>query len=118
MFVLLIGGIAFCGTCIPWHGLALKEEPFHVPASTGNWPAMQKLLDNGLPVDAEDENGDTPLWFAVTHDKIDFAQKLIDRGANVHHVDHNGWGFDKISSFTSNPTTLKWVEDKLGLSKP
>ena len=80
---------------------------------------MQKLLDGGLAVDAEDGNGETALWFAVTHDKLDFAQKLLDHGANIHHVNHRNHEIgEMISRVSTNPKTLKWVEDKLGKPLP
>ena len=115
--ILFVACLGVCGACIPWGGLALKEEPFHAPAASGDWAAMKKLLDQGLPVDAEDQNGDTALYYAASHNQIEFAQKLANRGADVFHRNHWNRGVLEIDNVTTDPKTLEWAHRTLEKAK-
>lgn len=111
--ILFVACLGVCGACIPWGGLALKEEPFHGPASSGDWVTMKRLLDQGLPVDAEDQNGNTALYYAASHNQIDFTQKLVDRGADVFHRNHWNRGALEIDNVITNRKTLEWAHRTL-----
>ena len=90
-------------------GLALRHEPFHDAATAGNWPAMKKLLDDGLPINAEDQNGDTPLYWALSKGQFQFADKLMKHGANLNH---GGTGYtvrDKLAYIADKRLKL-WLE--------
>jgi len=42
------------------------------------------FLDKGLPVDSRDEQGRTPLFLAVYHERLDLVKLFIARGADVN----------------------------------
>ncbi|MDD2717118.1 MAG: ankyrin repeat domain-containing protein [Candidatus Wallbacteria bacterium] len=48
---------------------------------------VQALLDQGVDVNAEDENGITPLMFAVHRRDLTITKYLIGKGADVEHLD-------------------------------
>jgi ankyrin repeat protein len=56
----------------------------HVAAQMGFKDAAQVLLDAGIPVEASDGHGATPLHYAVINDRIDVAQLLLQRGAGAN----------------------------------
>ena len=59
-------------------------------ASEGRKTAALRLLDSGLPVDASDRHGWTPLMFAIKSGHLEFARELVARHANVNAQDQNG----------------------------
>ena len=42
------------------------------------------LLDKGAKADSKDEDGQTPLHYAVSYEWLDLAKILLDKGANVN----------------------------------
>ena len=59
--------------------------------SSQNEKAFDELLAKGLDVNSRDKNGDTMLYYVLTHNKDLFmAKKLIDAGADVNAPSTNG----------------------------
>lgn len=56
-------------------------------AEAGDLPALRRLLDAGVPVDARDSRGRTALLAATHANRIDVAHLLIQRGADVNAKD-------------------------------
>jgi len=52
--------------------------------------AVRALLNAGAPVDQADDDGITPLSWAVISNRVEMARLLIEHGADVNHVDKNG----------------------------
>lgn len=48
------------------------------------------LVDSGADVNAADENGYTPLHFAVNADSVEVVRYLLDSGANLESVNDKG----------------------------
>lgn len=51
---------------------------------------VRHLIDSGADVNATDDNGDTPLHFAATHDSAEVVKMLLDAGADVDAVNAKG----------------------------
>jgi len=67
-----------------------EEVNLHSAASDGNADQLRELLkEEGVQVDAEDEEGRTALHFAVGYGEIECSKLLIDAGANVNLKDAN-----------------------------
>ena len=58
---------------------------------SGNVTELQKLIDNGLDVNSRDANGDTMLFYLLTHvADLEAAQILINAGADVNQPSSSG----------------------------
>jgi len=60
-------------------------------ALIGYTAAVTLFLAHGVPVNAVDTNGRTPLIEAVFGGHIDTAEELLKRGADVNAQDGDGW---------------------------
>ena len=64
--------------------------PLHRAAYDGDVALCERIVKAGLPVDATDANGDTPLQWAVFRGRVDAVRTLIALGANPSHADGLG----------------------------
>ncbi|PAA49418.1 hypothetical protein BOX15_Mlig024438g2 [Macrostomum lignano] len=62
----------------------------HVAAHEGQLEVMKELLELGADIEAVDEDGDTPLIMAAMNRQDDAADLLIEKGANVRHLNNKG----------------------------
>ena len=60
---------------------AVKQ--LHVAIEHGQIDLMRQLLDGGVPVDALDGEGRTPLHTAIRNKQREAVELLLDRGANI-----------------------------------
>jgi ankyrin repeat protein len=51
---------------------------------------FQWLLDNKAPINQQDENGFTPLLYAVARNEVVMISALIKAGANVNEISYAG----------------------------
>ncbi|MCZ6834695.1 MAG: ankyrin repeat domain-containing protein [Planctomycetota bacterium] len=62
-----------------------SESLLHIAARQGWYDMADRLLDEGLPIDAQPPKGEgPPLQLAITYRHLDLARRLIERGANVN----------------------------------
>ncbi len=61
-----------------------------VAASCGEPEDICLLLDDGVPIDLPNEDGDTALIVAASWGHLDIVSLLLDRRAAIDHQDHNG----------------------------
>lgn len=60
-------------------------------ALIGNTAAVTVFLDHGVPVNAVDTGGRTPLLEAAFGGHLDTVEELLKRGADVNARDSDGW---------------------------
>lgn len=51
---------------------------------------IESLLKKGFNINSEDENGKTPLQYAVSHASVEAARCLIEKGADIKRKDRFG----------------------------
>ncbi|WP_342255471.1 ankyrin repeat domain-containing protein [Spiroplasma endosymbiont of Poecilobothrus nobilitatus] len=68
--------------CLHWASLNLKN--------INNLEITKLLIDNGADVNLQDENGTTPIYYAISTDNIEIVKLLIDNGADVKNINKNG----------------------------
>ena len=74
--------LALCGGC---------AESIHDLAAAGDIDAVTALVARDASrVDALDPLGKTPLFFAITYGKVEVAELLLGRGADVNARDRTG----------------------------
>ena len=78
-----------------WPGWKLPHRPLRAvdaiaAASAGDAEAVGKLLELGLPADAVDGFGASPLLHSAGRGHADVATLLLDRGANPAHAASDG----------------------------
>lgn len=78
----------------------------------GNINIMQYLIDNGIDVNGKaDDNGDTPLLWAVTgQNPYEASKLLIENGANVNATNDSGVAPATILA-ASTPKVVKLLKD-------
>lgn len=78
---------------------------------SGSYAIVNMLLQHGADVNAADENGDTPLMFAVDIKKAtakpEIMEALIKNGADVNKVEKRGWNALRLASQNDNPEIIK-----------
>lgn len=69
-----------------------EMSPIHQVARMGNqaFEIFNLLLDKGAEIEANDEDGRTPLFYAVQSDYVYFAHRLIEKGAAISATDNHG----------------------------
>ncbi|WP_028329472.1 ankyrin repeat domain-containing protein [Brachyspira alvinipulli] len=107
MFNLLIENNADINAKSSWGASALIYA-----SEKGNINIMQYLIDNGIDVNGKaDENGDTPLLWAVTGENPYEASKLlIENGADVNATNNSGVAPATILA-ASTPKVVKLLKD-------
>ena len=107
MFNLLVENNADINEKSSWGASALIYA-----SEKGNINIMKYLIDNGLDVNGKaDDNGDTPLLWAVTGENPYEASKLlIENGANVNATNDGGVAPATILA-ASTPEVVKLLKD-------
>ena len=62
----------------------------HAAAHENDAALVDRLLDEGADVDAQDSGGFTPLHFAAEYSSVEAARRLLDRGAKVDVTNMHG----------------------------
>jgi ankyrin repeat protein len=66
-------------------------QPIHAAVgSYGSLEMVDYLLESGANIDAEDDEGRTPIFYAVVDYNMEAISHLGEKGANVNHRDHAG----------------------------
>ncbi|RYZ81807.1 MAG: hypothetical protein EOP06_22845 [Proteobacteria bacterium] len=63
-------------------------------AESGSLPLIKRLLRNGIPVDSEDENGETALSWVARWGSASIVALLLAHGADPNHADK--WGYTPL----------------------
>lgn len=64
--------------------------PFQKALQDGDAPAVQKFIEQGQPLDALTNAGQTPLVLAAMHGRAEIVRLLIKQGVDVSQIDQNG----------------------------
>jgi hypothetical protein len=70
--------------------LKWDRKTLHLLVRDGKLASVQLLLKAGYDPDTVDEQKQTPLHVAISHERLDIAKELIEGKANVDHKDSNG----------------------------
>jgi ankyrin repeat protein len=83
----------------------------HFAAQERQAEIAKLLLDAGAEVDAQDQNGNTPLWRAVfaTKDDPELIRFLLAAGADKKRKNKNGVSPLSQAKESSNPDKKKWL---------
>jgi len=65
----------------------LEGWDLHRAAGENRADVARSLIARGDGIDARDEQGETPLWYAVLSENYDFARLLIEHGATTEGID-------------------------------
>jgi hypothetical protein len=67
-----------------------RQEALQSAAASGDAVQAATLLDQGVPLDARDEQGRTPLMRAVMQNRLEVVRLLLNRGADPNLADNTG----------------------------
>ncbi|CAL9243378.1 unnamed protein product [Arabidopsis halleri] len=68
----------------------LKIDAIHAFAREGEVENLLKCIENGIPVNARDSEGRTPLHWAIDRGHLNVAEALVDKNADVNAKDNEG----------------------------
>ncbi|MFA5491083.1 MAG: ankyrin repeat domain-containing protein [Candidimonas sp.] len=68
-------------------GIPMNQYPLHVAAEHNDAPAIERLVSEGVEIEARDASGSTALLIATRANKVDAARALIEAGADVNAKD-------------------------------
>ncbi|KAG7605937.1 Acyl-CoA-binding domain-containing protein 1 [Arabidopsis thaliana] len=68
----------------------LKIDAIHAFAREGEVENLLKCIENGIPVNARDSEGRTPLHWAIDRGHLIVAEALVDKNADVNAKDNEG----------------------------
>jgi len=71
-------------------GIAPTPASLQAAAGLGDVRQATSLLDQGVAVDARDEDGRTPLMLAVAQGRLEVVRLLLARGADPNAADNSG----------------------------
>lgn len=67
---------------------------------------IKKLVDYGADSDLVDNNGQTPMYYAIKHGKYEVAEYLLQRGAKTNIVDKKGLGLVQFARRQNKPAFI------------
>lgn len=85
----------------PYIGDNENSMPLHLAAISGSLEALDRLLDEGVGIDIQDDNGMTALLFAISR-RTWAAGHLIARGADINLQSNVGWAPVHLAIATRN----------------
>ncbi|KAL1203103.1 Acyl-CoA-binding domain-containing protein 2 [Cardamine amara subsp. amara] len=68
----------------------LKIDAIHGFAREGEVENLLKSIESGIPVNARDSEGRTPLHWAIDRGHLDIAKVLVEKNADVNAKDNEG----------------------------
>jgi len=71
-------------------GCATTSERLHSSAKSGEYANVEILVEKGVDVNAQDNDGDTALMIAVREGHTEVVKLLIEVGADVNAQDSDG----------------------------
>ena len=77
----------------------------HFAIANNNLNLVQLLIDAGADINAEDNNGETPLFYAC--DNLTIVQLLIDAGADIHKTTEDNINVLHLALFRRNLELIK-----------
>lgn len=93
-------------------GYDCTPEGFLKAVEKGDRKATAAYLSAGLPVDAQDERGWTPLMVSAFNGNEELAELLIRSGADVHIKDHGGYGPMHWAAFNGFRKVVRMLASK------
>lgn len=70
---------------------AMETASIHEAAEFGNLAEVQRWLAQGIDINQQDDNGETPLHHAAYDGHQNVVDYLISHNANVNQPNHSGW---------------------------
>lgn len=72
---------------------------------------MEKLIAEGVSVNSSDENGDTPLTYALSYKHFDLAEFLLTKGAKADTKNRSGKTPSEAADSTNgNKQATEWMK--------
>jgi len=110
MMILLVALIAPSGLAMAETG---NVAALAVASRTGDLATVKELIEGGSPVNGEDENRFTPLFYAAANNHIEVTAYLLGKGADPNaHSSESGTTALLLASQMGHPGIVKLLLDK------
>lgn len=84
-------------------------------AKDGDASKIRILVENGADIDAIDNQGWTPLFWAIKNRHVKAAAELLTAGADVEVEARNGWTPAALATKTGSPLIIDLITRTAGL---
>lgn len=82
-------------------------------SSDGDIPLMELLLGYGADTEARNDEGETPLGYAVGWEQREAVELLLDAGAQINAIEDNGAGVRATAlDSTQNPELIAYLRSR------
>ncbi len=85
----------------------MNQNPLHVAAGLGDLNEIKRLLNKGIPVNARDAFGATPLLIAMVSGKEDVIDFLLSKKANPHISAKDGYTIIHGAAFSGKKSLVQ-----------
>lgn len=85
----------------------LKNQRWRDVIERGSVKSVLRHIASGATINAKDEDGITPLMWALVCDFPDIAKVLVEQGAKVNAKDKDGWTPLMLAAMFGHSETAK-----------
>ena len=107
--ILLIGASRAAAQNPPSQAEIAAYEGLHAAAAAGSVVEIDRLVKQGVDLNARDGNGRTPMMVAAFRQDDAAVRALIEAGANLNALDHQSYDVVTIAAVLNDLDTLRTV---------
>lgn len=85
------------------------QKEFQEAVNRRDRAEINRLLRNGVNINALNEEGDTPLHQCIREGRVESAKLLVEFGADVKRTNRDGWSPAHLATFLGHRDLLLYL---------